>query len=485
MALLLPSRPLGAYNYPTVMKRLIFILVLLLLAGFVVWPQKPGNYIPGGELLPGNPGLRIGSFQRQGARLGLDLEGGTQLTLQADMESVPADQRDSALKGALNVIERRVNAYGVAEPHVQARGTDRIIVELPGVKNIEEAKKLIGQTAKLEFKECAQPVFSGGQCTQWVNATGELNGQKLELTGKYLVPGRQQVTFQSQGGFPQVAFEFNSDGAALFGQVTQRLLQKPLGIFLDDQLISAPRVEAIITQNGVITGLNLEEARLLAIQLNAGALPVPVSVVEERTVDATLGTDSVHKSVVAGELALLVVVLFMLMYYRLPGLAASGALIVYSLVTLAIFKLMPVTLTLAGIAAFILSVGMAVDANILIFERMKEELRTGKTLASAIRAGEDRAWPSIRDSNTSTLITCAVLYWFGNQFNASLIQGFALVLGIGVFVSLFSAIFVTRTFLEVLLSQPWAHGRRIFGMDLPDREPASGRRVAVPAGTRS
>ncbi len=466
------------------MKRLIFILVLLLLAAFVVWPQTPGNYIPGGAALPGNPGIHLGGLQRQGARLGLDLSGGTQLTLQADMNSVAADQRDSALKGAINVIERRVNAYGVAEPHVQARGSDRIIVELPGVKDIEEAKKLIGQTAQLEFKECAQ-LGSAGQCAQWAPAIGNLNGEQVALTGKYLLPGRQQVTFQSQGGLPQVAFQFDDDGATLFGQITQRLLGKPLGIFLDNQLISSPTVQAVITQQGVITGLTLEEARLLAIQLNAGALPVPVSIVEERTVDATLGTDSVHKSVVAGELALLVVVLFMLLYYRLPGLAASGALIVYSLVTLALFKLIPVTLTLAGIAAFILSVGMAVDANILIFERMKEELRNGKTLAAAIRAGEDRAWPSIRDSNTSTLITCLVLYWFGNQFNASLIQGFALVLGIGVVISLFSAIFVTRTFLEVLLGQPWAHGRRIFGMDLPDREAAPRRGLAVPAGTRS
>src|SRR6266851_2129926 len=289
------------------MKRLIFIVVLPALAIFVVWPQRPGNYIPGGDALPGNPGIHLGSFTRQGAKLGLDLQGGTQLTLQSDMSQIADDQKENAMKGLVNVIQKRVNAYGVAEAEIQTRGTDRLIVQLPGVKDIEEAKKL-------------------------------------------------------------------------FGQITQRLVQKPLGIFLDGQQISAPTVQAVLTQNGIITGLSLDQARLLALELNAGALPVPVSVQEERTVDATLGADSVHKSIVAGEVALIVVVAFMLMYYRLPGLAASSALIVYSLVALAIFKLIPVTLTLAGIAGFILSVGMAVDANILIFERMKEELRSGKTI---------------------------------------------------------------------------------------------------------
>src|SRR5919199_1464404 len=342
------------------MKRLLFIVLLALVAAYVVWPQVPGNYIPGGEVLPGSPGIHIGNFNRQGARLGLDLQGGTQLTLQADMSQVPPDQRDNAMKGVVNVLERRVNAYGVSEPQIQQRGNDRVIVQLPGVRDIEEAKKLIGQTAKLEFKE---QDASG----QWVPATGQLNGQTVALTGAYLVPGRQQVTFSSRGGLPDVAFEFNSDGAQLFQQITQRLVQKPLGIFLDGQQISAPTVQAVLTNNGIITGLSLERARLLALQLNAGALPVPVSIQSETTVDATLGADSVHKSIVAGELALLVVIAFMLLYYRLPGLAASGALLVYALVTLSIFKLIPVTLTLAGIAGFILSVGMAGGALTSIF----------------------------------------------------------------------------------------------------------------------
>ncbi|MBI2756665.1 MAG: protein translocase subunit SecD [Chloroflexi bacterium] len=461
------------------MKRLIFILVLAVLAAAVVWPQKPGNYIPGGDALPGSPGVRIGSFVRQGARLGLDLQGGTQLTLQADMSKVDPSTRDTALKGVLSVLERRINAYGVAEPQIQTRGTDRIIVQLPGVRNIEEAKQLVGRTAQLQFKE-------QGPNGQWVNATGVINGETRELTGRYLIAGRQQVTFQGRGGLPEVAFEFNAEGAELFQQISSRLIGRPLGIFLDQDLVSAPTVNAVISSNGVITGLSLEEARLLAIQLNAGALPVPVSIEEERTVDATLGADSVRKSILAGELAFLVVGLFMLIYYRLPGLAAVGALIVYGLISLATFKLVPITLTLAGIAGFILSLGMAVDANILIFERMKEELRSGKSLAAAIHAGEDRAWPSIRDSNSSTLITCLVLYVFGYQFGATIIMGFALVLGIGVVISLFSAIFVTRTFLDLVLSQRWAHRSGLFGMDIQHSlaEPRTRRGSTAPLSAR-
>src|ERR1700736_1295381 len=227
------------------MKRLLFILLLTVVAGFVVWPQKPGNYIPGGDALPGNPGIHLGTFARQGAKLGLDLQGGTQLTLQADMSQIPADQRDTAMKGVVNVIQKRVNAYGVAEAEIQTRGTDRLIVQLPGVKDIEEAKKLIGQTAKLEFKE-------QDATGQWVAATGQLNGQPVALTGAYLVPGHQQVTFASRGGLPDVAFEFNSDGAQIFSQITQRLVGKALGIYLDGQQISAPTVQAVLGSNGVI-----------------------------------------------------------------------------------------------------------------------------------------------------------------------------------------------------------------------------------------
>src|ERR1700716_3431473 len=238
------------------MKRLLFILLLTVLAAVVVWPQKPGNYIPGGDALPGNPGIHLGNFIRQGAKLGLDLQGGTQLTLQADMSQIADDQKANAMKGVVNVIQRRVNAYGVAEAEIQTRGTDRLIVQLPGVKDIEEAKKLIGQTAKLEFKE-------QDATGQWIPAVGLLNGQPVALTGAYLVPGRQQVTFGGGAGLPEVAFEFNSDGAQIFQQVTTRLVGKPLGIFLDGQEVSAPTVRSVLGATGVITNMSLEQARLL------------------------------------------------------------------------------------------------------------------------------------------------------------------------------------------------------------------------------
>ena len=462
--------------------RLAFIAILTLAALAVVWPQKPGNYIPGGDLLPGNPGihLQLGNFRfdRQGTVLGLDLQGGTHLVLQADMSKAPGQDPDSVLKGVIQVLERRVNAYGVAEPLIQAQGSDRVIVELPGVKDIEEAKKLIGQTAQLDFRE-RDPATG-----EWkvATATGS-DGQEKELTGKYVRPN-SQVVFDQRTNQPQVAFEFDDEGAILFEQITRRLIGRPLGITLDGELISSPTVQAVISRNGVITGVRLNEARTLAIQLNAGAVPVPISIIEERTVDATLGSDSVRKSVIAGEIALLVVALFMILYYRLPGLVATAALLVYTLLTLAVFKLIPVTLTLASIAGFILSIGMAVDANILIFERMREELRWGKSLGAAIQAGFDRAWSSIRDSNSSTLITCALLYWFGQNFGASLIQGFAFTLAIGVVLSMFSAIFVTRTLLRTIIGTRWIQNPVLFGMSVPDTRPAVGPAGRLRLGER-
>jgi preprotein translocase subunit SecD len=290
------------------------------------------------------------------------------------------------------------------------------------------------------------------------------------LTGQYFK--KAEVHF-NQRGTPEIYFEFDDEGAKLFGDITKRNLQKPIGIFLDGQVISSPTVQAQITSNGVIQGsFTPEEAKNLAIQLNAGALPVPVTIEEERTVDATLGADSVRKSVIAGEIALLVVAAFMIMYYRMLGVVAVGALFIYTLIVLALFKLIPVTLTLAGIAGLILSIGMAVDANILIFERMKEELRSGKTVGSAIEAGFGRAWPSIRDSNFSTLITCTILFWFGSNFGASIVSGFALTLAIGVVCSMFSAIVVTRSFLRLLIGRRASLNPSLFGLPARRLEPA-------------
>ena len=442
------------------------IVVLFMAAVAVVWPGDPGKYFPGGSALPHGAGvnLKIGGWQfdRPSFKLGLDLVGGTSLLLQADMSKVaPADQAN-ALSGVIDVIQRRINAYGVSEPIIQAQGQDRVIVELPGVKNVEQAISLIGKTAQMDFRE--QVTDKNGNTT-WVvaQATGS-DGKQHELTGQYFK--RADVGFDQTTGAPKILFQFNDEGAKLFEQITKRDLYKPLGIFLDGQAISTPTIQGVISSQGEITGkFTLQEAKDLAIQMNAGALPVPVKVIAQSDVDATLGSDSVQKSIIAGEIGLAIVVLFMVIYYRLPGVVASAALLVYSALALAEFKLIPVTLTLAGIAGFILSVGMAVDANILIFERMREELRAGKTLGAAIDAGFDRAWSSIRDSNISTLITCAILYWFGSSFGTSIVMGFAFTLGLGVITSMFSAITVTRTFLRMLVRTGIATSSWLFGLE--------------------
>jgi SecD/SecF fusion protein len=426
--------------------------------------------------------------------------------LEADTSQVASDQRDNAMKGVKDIIERRVNAWGVAESEIQREGANRLAVQLPGIGR-EEARDLIGRTAELEFKEpqrenqsdpaspfvCKSdagesftvpsdivgtgdsarpsnlvPASEGhgwgcvptGQTAptgslEWVPATGIGNDEKVKaLTGSFLKANARVELMTAE---PVVAIEFNSEGGKLFGEITGRLVGLPMAIFMDEEIISAPTIRSVITGgSAVIEGVPLEEGRTLAIQLNSGALPVPLTVIQESTVDATLGDDSVRRSVQAGEIGILAVIAFMILYYRLPGVLASTALVTYISVLLMIFKLIPVTLTLAGIAAFVLSVGMAVDANILIFERMKEELRAGRNLVAAVEAGFGRAWPSIRDSNVSTFITCGILWWFGDQFGANLVKGFALTLGIGVAVSMFSAIMVTRTFLRLLVGTPVA-----------------------------
>jgi len=468
------------------------IVALAIVALVIIWPGNPGKYIPGGDVLPRGNGihLKIGGWQfdRGPFKLGLDLVGGTHLLLQADMSKVAPADRAQALSGVMQVIQRRINAYGVSEPQIQAQGEDRVIVELPGVKNVEEAISLIGQTAQMDFREQVygpdgKPVLdSKGQPTwQIAKATGS-DGQQHELTGQYFK--RADVGFDSTTGAPKILFQFNDEGAKLFQEITTRNLYKPLGIFLDGQPISTPTVQAVISQQGEITGqFTLEEAKNLAIQMNAGALPVPVKVIQQQDVDATLGSDSVSRSVLAGEIGMAVVMIFMIAYYRLPGVLASVALGIYSILTLAEFKLIPVTLTLAGIAGFILSVGMAVDANILIFERMREEMRAGKTLGAAIDAGFDRAWSSIRDSNLSTLITCGILYWFGSNYGASLVMGFALTLALGVVTSMFSAITVTRTFLRMLVRTGLATSSWLFGLEKP-REVAAAASAAMAQDSR-
>ena len=436
-------------------KRNSYLLIfVLLIFGFALWAIVPID------------SERLG---RQGLTLGLDLKGGSHLVYEADLsQKDPSQSDDDAMRGVLGKIERRVNAYGVTEPIIQRQGHDRILVQLPGVRDIDEAIKLIGQTAELDFREIefdedGQAVLDDDGRERWIKAMAiGSDEEEKQLTGKYLKPNAS-VVLQPQTNEPEVAFEWDAEGAILFEQITKRNLQKPLGIFLDDQLISAPRVQAVIKEKGVITGLTLEEGRTLAIQLNSGSLDVPLKIIQEQDVDATLGADSIRKSLIAGAIGLGLIVLFMIFYYRVSGFIASCALVVYGVVLMAIFKLAPVTLTLPGIAALILSIGMAVDANVLIFERMKEELRLGRTLGAAVEAGFNRAWPAIRDSNVTTFIACIVLYWFGGTLGAFMVRGFALTLFIGVALSMFSAIVVTRTFLRFVargITSPSAYGVR-------------------------
>jgi len=379
---------------------------------------------------------------------GLDLQGGTHLVYQTDLSKVSPDGAADAATGVVEVIRRRIDALGVTEPSIQkTRDNSRVIVELPGVKDVNEAIKLIGETAQLEFKEAIDG-------KSWVNGSIKsyeyADWKDTGLTGANFQ--KAEVQFDNSGttlvSKPQIGITFNEEGRKLFADVTGRNIEKPLAIFLDKNLLSAPTVQGKIdSDSAVITGnFNVQEAKQLAIQLNAGALPVPIELVSQSNIGATLGTESVQKSVVAGLIGLLLVILFMLFYYRLPGLIASVALVIYALITLAVFITVPVTLTLAGIAGFILSVGMAIDANILIFERMKEELRGGNQLSVAIEVGFKRAWTSIRDSNMSSLITAVILYYFGS----SLIRGFAVTLGIGILVSLFTALTITHTILQTV-----------------------------------
>lgn len=383
-------------------------------------------------------------------KFGLDLSGGTHLVLEADMQDVAAADRQSAFDAARSVLERRVNLYGLTEPVIQQTKVGdayRIIVELAGVTDVNQAIDLIGKTAQLDFREEGTMSADITDATQ-AALMSIFSMQQTGLTGKSLK--RAEVQFNPQSGFPEVSLTFDSEGAKLFEEVTGRNVGKALGIFLDDQILSYPPPVVQTKISGgqaVISGqFTTEYAKQLATTLNAGALPVPIHIVEQRNIGATLGQQSIQKSLIAGAIGLTVVMLFMIVQYGLLGLVADISLIIYTLVALAVFILFPVTLTLAGIAGFILSIGMAVDANILIFERMKEEMHWGKDRVTALRLGFDRAFASIRDSYTSSLITCAILYWFGT----GIIRGFAITLAIGLVISLFSAITVTRTFLRMI-----------------------------------
>ena len=407
-------------------------------------------------------------------RLGLDLLGGTHLIYQADLSKVATSASD-AMQGVRDVVERRVNLFGVSEPVVQVSGNDRLIVDLAGINDVNQAIKLIGQTPFLEFKTLLPPVQGDaiikkalGDQTQGLTATAlcaPANGTTLNqflitfgadpcyqpsgLNGSGLKTA--QVSFNNQSLSPQVSLELNSEGAKLFGQITQANIGKTVAIYLDGLPISTPTVQSAITDGHAVISGNFTpaEAKTLVERLNSGALPVPIQLVSQQTIGASLGQDSLDRSLRAGVYGLIFVAIFMILFYRLPGVISVVALLIYILIVLSFYKLIPVTLTLAGIAGFILSLGMAVDANILIFARMKEELAGGKSLYVAMHEGFSRAWLSVRDSHVTTLIGAVVLY----ATTSSIVKGFALTLGIGVLTSLFTATVVTRTMLNLMTSQ--------------------------------
>ncbi|RJO61688.1 MAG: protein translocase subunit SecD [Dehalococcoidia bacterium] len=430
-----------------------FLIFILILVGLALWAILPTD------------STRLG---RNGFQLGLDLKGGTHLVYQADLSKKDPSQTDEQVMAAVKAkIERRANSYGVTEPLIQISGEKRIVVELPGITDVDAAINIIGQVAQMEIREAhydsnGNPVLDAEGNTQWfvASALGSDGVTQKELTGKYLKPNAQVVLDQTTNR-PQVAFEWNDEGAVLFKAITARNLNKPISIFLDETNIETANVQNEIGAKGVITGLALKDCQNLVIQLNSGSLDVPLTIVQRTDVDATLGSDSLTKSLIAGAIGIGIVIAFMIFYYHLPGVIAATALLIYSALVLAVYKLIPVTLTLPGIAGFIISVGMAVDANVLIFERLKEELRTGRTLHRAVDEGFRRAWPAIRDSNISTFITCAILYWFGSTFGAFMVKGFALTLFLGVAISMFSAVVITRTFISLLIGGGMVKGLSI------------------------
>ncbi len=419
----------------------LFMIVVAVLIGYFVYSTETAT-------------------SNQKFKLGLDLNGGTELVYKPDLSkssTTPAELPD-AMNTLRDVIERRVNMFGVSEPVVRVErigltgsSDEQLVVELPGVTDIDKAVAMIGATPSLDFRLLSKK-FATSTSAEIDEAvkTGGLDSvfEYTGLTGKLLK--KASLEFDQTTGAPQVSIQFNAQGSDLFAKITKENVGRQLAIFLDGDLKSLPNIREEITGgNAVISGgfagsAGIKEAKALVSNLNLGALPIPIELISTQTVGASLGRDAVTASTKAGLIAFIVIAIFLILLYRLPGFLAVLALIVYSVINLALFKLIPVTLTAAGIAAFILSVGMAVDANILIFERMKEEMKRGRELSDAIEEGFKRAWTSIRDSNTSSMITAVILYMFSST---SVVKGFALVFFIGVLTSMFTAITVSRTFL--------------------------------------
>ncbi len=429
------------------------ILVSLVLCAFVA-PQYVNK---GVDAVNNKFSLHIPHVKNVPFRLGLDLLGGTHLVYQADLSGAPGTPEE-AMAGIRDVIERRVNVFGVAEPVIQVSGNDHLIVELAGIQDVNQAIQLIGETPFLEFREEKSDTQAILEAQSRGERLDEEPFQATGLNGRHVK--RAQVVFDPQSYRPQVSLELNEEGAQLFSQITQRNIGRTVAIYLDGFPISIPVVQSAITNGtAVISGnFNPNDAKLLAGRLNSGALPVPIKLVSQQTIGASLGAESLQKSLKAGLFGLLFVALFMIVFYRLPGVVSIVALLVYVLAVLAIYKLIPVTLTLAGIAGFILSLGMAVDANVLIFARMREELANGRSLQQSVHEGFRRAWLSIRDSHVTTLISALVLY----LFTTSIVKGFALTLGVGAIASLLTATVVTRSFLTLFIGQRFERMKWLF-----------------------
>ena len=436
---------------------IIVIGVLALLVDFVRVP------------MPATGGQDAGTTHYLETKLGLDLQGGLRIEYQVLPAEGKTPTRDDL--GVLRqIIINRVDKSGVAEPQVVVQGNDRIIVEMPGIQNADQIRSLVGTTGRLDFVP--------------LGSTQKQQGEEVDLKQFPPLFSGDQVAAASiganQAGQRTVDFTLRPDGKDAFAKYTTDNVGSYFAIVLDGKVISAPVInepipggQVQISQNSTIGGYPLAEAQNLVTILQFGQLPFPIQELANTTVSPTLGEAFLHQSLIAGMIAILMVIFFMVVHYRLPGVVASGALIYYALVVYALFRLIPVTMTLAGVAGFVLSVGMAVDANILIFERTKEELRVGKSLPAAIEAGFNRAWNSILDSNVSSLITATILFLFGS----STIRGFGLVLIVGVLVSMFTAITVTRTVLRIVVAQPWARKASLYGV-------TEAEFLARPSGTR-
>jgi preprotein translocase subunit SecD len=447
------------------MISLVIVILLVLAAVYVVLPIDHPAWLEHSRSTDPNAPREFLDL-----KLGLDLRGGSQVLLEADLpEGRTLSEGD--INAAKAIVENRVNGLGVAEAVVQAQGDNRLIVELPGINNADQAVETIRSTGQLEFVDPAGAQLGKDMIINTTNhpdaiakaqsgvQSGDIDPSQIPypdqvfntvMTGDVLADA---IAAPDQFNQWHINFTLTSEGSTQFLEYTSSHIGQPMAIVLDGRVLSAPTINGAISGNGEISGqFTQEEAESLAIQMRYGALPVPLKQADIRTIGASLGQDSVNSSIRAALVGLSAIFVFMVIIYRLPGFLAALALVCYIIFNLAIYKLIPVTLTLPGIAGFILSIGMSLDANILIFERLKEELRVGRSLRVAIEAGFTRAWPAIWDSNLSTLITCAVLFWFGNTFGASAVKGFAVTLAIGVALSMFSAILITRTFMRTFLT---------------------------------